>query len=143
MNQTAFAFIKAREGCKLTAYRDSGGVWTVGYGATGPDIVEGTVWTQQKADTDLATRVGHIGNIVATKTATAYLSDQQTAALISFAYNVGLGAFGGSTLLKYVIARNWIAAAKQFIAWDKDGGNEVQGLLKRRFYEGAMFLEGC
>jgi len=46
--------IAAEEGCRLEAYRDTLGVWTIGYGHTGPAIVEGVTWTQQQADDQLA-----------------------------------------------------------------------------------------
>lgn len=143
MNQIALDFIKARESCRLTAYLDSGGVPTVGWGATGPGIVAGTVWTQAEADQDLIRRVGNVETVISMKTAQLRLTAQQAAALISFAYNVGLGAFSGSTLLKYVLSQEWTLAAKEFEKWDRAGGVESRGLLKRRYYEAALFLEGC
>lgn len=142
MNEIALAFIKAREGCRLTSYQDSGGRWTVGYGATGPDITEGVIWTQEHADADLAKRVANIETVVSMKTAGMRLSERQAAALISFAYNAGLAAFGGSIVLQCVMHGEWIAAAKDFLEWDHVAGAESQGLLKRRLEEAALFLEG-
>jgi lysozyme len=143
MNQIALDFIKARERCRLTAYRDSGGVWTVGYGATGPGIAQGTRWTQEQADADLERRVAALATSVSVRTASALLTPQQTAALISFAYNVGVTAFGSSHVLAFALAKNWIAAVKALLTWDHVNGVESQGLLKRRLYEAALFLEGA
>lgn len=54
----ALSLAKASEGCRLTAYWDAfGQVWTVGWGATGPDVREGTVWSQQHADARLLQRL--------------------------------------------------------------------------------------
>jgi len=142
MNQIALDFIKARESCRLQAYQDSGGTWTIGWGSTGNGITEGTVWTQAQADTDLQKRVTNVETVVSMKTSAVKLSVQQAAACISLAYNIGLGAFGGSTLLAKILERDWMGAAKEFPKWDRVGTAEVKGLLKRRFYEGALFLEG-
>lgn len=143
MNQTAVAFIKAHEDCRLTAYRDQGGVWTVGYGATGPRIGAGTVWTQAEADADLQSRLAILASSVGMKTQPLRLTEQQSAALMSFAYNAGLGAFGSSHVLQFVLARDWLNAAKALLQWDHVAGVESLGLLKRRMAEGALFLDGC
>jgi lysozyme len=142
MNQIALDFIKARETCRLAAYRDSGGTWTVGWGATGARIGPSTMWTQEQADADLARRVAALEASVSVRTVPARLTRQQTAALVSFAYNVGLAAFAGSHVLAFVLAKNWLAAAKALLTWDHVNGVESQGLLKRRLYEAALFLEG-
>jgi lysozyme len=142
-SQVALAFIKARESCRLAAYQDSGGIWTIGYGCTGPDVGPGAVWSQQAADDALARRVAALENAVALRTARASLSVQQSAALVSFAYNVGPTAFAGSHVLAFVLARNWIAAVKALLTWDHVNGVESQGLLKRRLEEAALFLEGA
>lgn len=142
MNQVALDFIKAREKCRLAAYRDPGGVWTIGWGSTGTFIVEGLVWTQEQADADLVRRLAVTETAVSLRTSAAALTRQQTAALISFAYNLGAGELSNSHLLAFVLARNWIAAAKAFLQFDHDKGIELQGLLKRRLEEAALFLEG-
>ena len=76
-------------------------------------------------------------------TACARLTAAQTAALVSFAYNIGLAAFATSHVAAFVRARNWIAAARALLAWDHVDGVESQGLLKRRLEEAALFLEGA
>lgn len=141
MNTIALAFVKAHEGCRLTSYRDSAGVWTIGYGATGSDIVEGLTWTQAQADNRLGIDLSHAANSVR-QLATVKLSDQQSAALISFVFNLGDHALRQSSLLEYVNASEFIAAAKEFPRWDRGGGKELKGLLIRRFEEAALFLKG-
>lgn len=142
MNAIALSFIKARESCRLDAYLDSGGVPTIGWGATGPNIRLGTKWTQDEADLDLANRVGICVRAVQELTLSVRLSEQQEAALASFAYNCGRGALAVSHLLAFTRARNWMAAAKAFLIADHVHGVEIQGLLKRRMEEAALYLEG-
>jgi lysozyme len=142
MNQIALAFIKEKESCELTAYQDGGGVWTIGYGATGPGITKGTVWSQDQADNDLASRLNVIEAALTKKIGQLGLSIQQMAALISLAYNVGVYGVLNSTLLKFVMNRDWLPAARSFISWDKDNGKEIKGLLIRRLQEATIFLQG-
>jgi lysozyme len=126
-------FIKQHEGLRFAPYRDSGGVLTVGWGHTGADVKDGIAWDQdqcEKAFSGLR------------KVLPKALSDQQMAAILSFTFNLGLGAFKGSTLLKLIEQEDWIDAAKEFIRWDHVGTEEVKGLLIRRFDEAALFLRG-
>src|SRR5437016_6082480 len=142
MNQVALDFIKARENCKLLAYLDSGGKPTVGWGATGPNIVLGTQWTQAEADADLNARVGKVETSVNIATTPVRLSRQQEAALICLAYNIGEYAFSQSHVAAFVKAGNWIAAVKAWLGFDHVSGVELRGLLKRRLEEAVLFLEG-
>ena len=143
MNQVALDFIKAREACRLVAYIPiRGDRPTIGWGATGADIVLGLTWTQAQADADLARRIGVAQLEVILLTARLRPTEQQQAALISFEYNCGEGALKTSHLLQFVLARNWIQAAKAFLQFDHVNGTELQGLLKRRMEEAALFLEG-
>ncbi|HEV2378722.1 MAG TPA: lysozyme [Terriglobia bacterium] len=127
------------EGCKLAAYPDVAGIWTVGYGSTGPDVCEGTVWTQAQAEEHRAVVLGSLQRALPRLT-NRLCTDNQTAALVSFAYNVGLHALAGSTLLRLFNAHDDKGAADQFLRWDRAGGSEVQGLLRRRVVERAVFL---
>jgi len=132
---------KASEGCRLTAYADPepGGIlWTVGYGATGPDITEGTTWTQEQADADLADRLQHC-NAFVTTAVRVRITQMQRAALDDFAYNVGRGAFAGSTLLAALNRGDYQTAADEFLRWNKDDGRVEQGLLIRRANERELF----
>ena len=143
MNQIALDFIKQREQCRLLAYQDSGGRWTVGYGATGPAIGPGTQWTQSEADADLAQKIASVATTVSMRLGgKVRLSPQQEAALLSLGYNIGASALSTSHVMAFVRAKNWLAAAKAFLAWDHVNGIEHQGLFKRRCEEAGLFLDG-
>lgn len=142
---SAISLAKEFEGCKLEAYPDPMYGWkvsTIGYGATGPAIVEGTVWTQEQADADLLYRMKGIGAHV-DMLVTVPISDEQKAALCDLAYNIGLGAFERSTLLVCVNVDHMQGAADQFKVWTKSNGVELPGLVKRRNAERALFTLGA
>ena len=141
MNSIAVDFIKAREGCRLDAYRDSAGVLTCGYGATGSDILPATVWTQELAEARLAADIASC-ELAVKRLVTIPLSEKQQAALISFCFNVGATAFEKSTLLSKLNGSDVLGAAKEFPRWAHAGGCEVKGLLIRRFEEATLFLQG-
>lgn len=138
----ALGLIKQFEGCKLRAYKCPAGRWTCGWGTTGPDVVEGTVWTQAQADARLAQDVEKFlsGVRAAVK---VKASDNEIGALASFAYNVGLGAFRSSTLLRLLNAGDRQGAADQFPRWNKVGGKVLPGLVRRREAERAVFLRAA
>ena len=129
------------EGCKLTAYQDQVGVWTIGYGHTGPDVVAGLTITLEQAQALLARDVSSaatcVNNVVAVE-----LNQLEFDALVDFVFNLGTGAFQGSTLLRDLNAGDFAGAAAQFDAWDHAGGAVVAGLLRRRQAETALFNKG-
>lgn len=138
----ALTLIKKFEGCKLTAYPDpSTGdkPWTIGWGSTGPGIVKGLVWTQGQADKRLAEHVMEFARGVDTALAGAPVTAMQKGALVSFAYNVGVGAMAGSTLLKKHKAADYDGAATQFLLWNKAAGKVMQGLTNRRTAEARVY----
>lgn len=141
MNQFAIDFIKIHECCKLSSYQDSGGVWTIGYGSTGPDIVSGMTWTQAQADFRLELDLQKAESQVI-KLLRRTLSQKALAALDSFIYNLGPGALASSHLLQCVNSGDDIGAAKAFLSWDHVGQSEVKGLLIRRLDEAAIYLRG-
>jgi len=141
MNALALAFVKKHEGCRLEAYRDIGGVWTIGYGCTGPAVKAGLVWSQEEADAQLAAELERAEAALQRHVRVA-LPDHALAALISFVFNLGEGAFAKSLLRQFVNDRNMLAAAKEFIRWDHVGRGEVKGLLVRRLQEALLFLKG-
>lgn len=138
------AFVGKWEGCRLHAYPDpatGGEPWTVGYGATGPDIGPDTVWTQEQADADLADRLTRI-NATVTRAVRVRLSPKQRAALVSFAYNVGTGNLLNSTLLTHLNAGDYDRACGQFGCWIMAAGHVMVGLIRRRAAEAELFAEG-
>jgi lysozyme len=133
--------IQEFEGCKLTAYLCPAGVWTIGWGSTGVGVSKGVVWTQAEADErykkDMAVFKAGVQKLV-----TVPVNKNQLEALASFAYNLGIGALKGSTLLKFLNAGNYQAAANQFLRWDNANGKVLAGLTRRRTAERNLFLKG-
>ena len=129
------------EGCVLTAYQDQVGVWTIGYGHTGPDVQPGLTITEQQAEDLLTGDVGSAASCV-NRVVEIELQQDEFDALTDFVFNLGAGAFEGSTLLRELNAGDFAAAAAQFDLWDHAGGAVVAGLLRRRQLESSLFEEG-
>ena len=138
--------LKQWEGLKTKAYKDAGGVWTIGYGHTAaagtPAPRQGMVITASEAESillkDLTQYEAAVENNVNVK-----LNDNQFAALVSFAFNVGINAFKNSTLLKKLNSGNFDAVPVELRKWVKAGGKKVQGLVNRRQAEGYLWMEGA
>lgn len=130
----------------LTAYQDIAGVWTIGYGHTGPDVHEGLTWTIGDALAALADDVAPVLAAVVGWNARHPWGRGQVVAMVSLAYNIGLGGFHGSSVLRYHNAGDFRAAADSFLLWDKahiDGTlRVVPGLLNRRHIERREYLAG-
>jgi GH24 family phage-related lysozyme (muramidase) len=135
----AIILIKQFEGCRLQAYQDQKGVWTVGFGCTGYGIGPTTVWTQEEAEQALMTRLEAIGRLIQAKVV-PILGQSQLDALCSLIYNIGMQAFTGSTLLRCLNKRDFKGASNQFLAWDHIGGTVSEGLLRRREAEKTLFM---
>jgi lysozyme len=133
---------KRRPDGSFEAYPDpgSGGdPWTIGWGSTGPDIKPGVVWTQAQCDARFAEHVAEFGTGVAAAIGDAATTQNQFDAMVSFAYNVGLGNFGSSTLLRKHKAGDYAGAAAEFAKWNKAAGKVLPGLVKRRAAEAALY----
>lgn len=128
------------EGCRLTAYQDQVGVWTIGYGHTGPEVCAGLTVTLEQASALLQKDVSNAAEFV-NKAVMVALTQEEFDALVDFVFNLGAGAFAKSTLLRMLNAGDYAAAAAQFAAWDRAGGVVVAGLLRRRQAETALFNE--
>ena len=137
LSSTGLAFIKSFEGLRNTAYRDSGGVLTIGYGHTG-GVQPGDTCTEAQASTWLTGDVTGAERAVNCHVSVP-LTQNQFDALVSFAYNVGGGAFINSTLLRLINAGDFDAAAQQFPTWDHIEGVEIAGLERRRAAEAQLF----
>lgn len=133
-------FITDSEGCKLTAYQDGGGVWTIGYGHTGPEVHAGLAWVQKQAEDALKDDL-YNSYLAVRKYTSGTITDNQAASLISFTFNLGSHALATSTLLTKVKTNDLTGAAKEFIKWDHDNGKEVKGLLNRRLREALLYLQ--
>ncbi len=142
MNEAGLALIRAFEGLRTTAYRDAVGIWTVGYGHTSaagpPDVKAGLKITAREAESILSRDVANFARGIAAEV-TALLTDDQFSALVCFAYNVGLGNFRSSSVLKAVNAGDFAAVPRRLQLWVKAGGKTQGGLVKRRAAEAALF----
>ena len=134
-----FALIKSFEQCRLTAYADSAGVPTIGWGHTSPTVRLGDTCTQAQADAWLAADLQTAIKAVVAHTDVP-LTQNQFDALVAFTFNVGIGAAMGSTLFKLVNGGHSAEAAGEFVKWDHAGGQVVEGLLRRREAERELFL---
>lgn len=134
--------IQSFEKCVLTAYADQGGVWTIGWGHTGPEAFAGATCTQSQADTwfqhDTAKAVAAVN-----ATVTRPINQNEFDALVAFTFNAGVTAEAHSTLLRYVDAGNMSAAAAEFPKWNHVNGVVSNGLARRRAAEQALFLEAA
>ena len=137
------AMIKQFEGCKLTAYQDSVGVWTIGYGWTKPvdgkPIRAGMTIKQETAERLLKTGLVSYENDVS-RLVKVDLTQGQFDALVSFTYNLGARSLSTSTLLRKLNAGDYAGAADEFLRWNKAGGKVLNGLTRRREAERALFL---
>lgn len=105
-----------REGVRLKAYKDTKGIWTIGVGHTGPEVVQGLTWTKEKAQEVFVKDVSWAEDAV-NKYVTVPLTQNQFDALVSFTFNVGEFAFKRSTLVKKLNVGDYEAAAKEFDKW--------------------------
>ncbi|MDY0424939.1 lysozyme [Enterobacter rongchengensis] len=137
------AMIKQFEGCKLTAYQDSVGVWTIGYGWTKPvdgkPIRAGMTIKQETAERLLKTGLVSYESDVS-RLVKVGLTQGQFDALVSFTYNLGARSLATSNLLRKLNAGDYAGAADEFLRWNKAGGKVLNGLTRRREAERALFL---
>lgn len=142
------ALLHEGEGCRLLAYLDTGGVWTIGWGTTryppwhleGRRVRQGDMCTPEQADLffrhDLAATEDAVDALTVDTIAPAHFD-----ALVSFAYNVGVSAYRGSTLRRLVNAHPAEPSIRyQFMRWHYDNGQPVRGLWNRRHREADHYF---
>ena len=149
--ETLATHLKEFEGLRLRAYDDLhpqrkiydtsqiAGTLTIGFGHTGAGVYPGAIITEAEALKLLSVDVEKFASGVA-RYVEVPLSDNERAALVSFAYNVGLGNFRRSTLLKKLNRNDRQGAAAEFPKWRKSKGRVLRGLIRRRAAERALFL---
>lgn len=137
LSERGLSLLKQFEGLRLVAYRDGGGVPTIGYGHTA-GVRMGQTITEAQAETflraDVAATVCAVSGMVKVP-----VSQEQFDALVSFAFNLGANALMHSTLLKKLNAGDYDDAADEFLHWDHDNGQQVAGLTLRRTAERQLF----
>jgi lysozyme len=142
MTEEGLALIRRFEGFRGEAYRCPAGVWTIGYGHTSqagpPRVTPGMRMSEAEAEAVLARDVQEFARAV-TAALRRDVSPQQFSALVSFAYNVGAGAFTRSSVLKAVNEGDMEAVPARLRLWVKADGRTLQGLVRRREAEAALF----
>lgn len=129
------------EGFRDTAYQDSKGVWTIGYGHT-RGVHHGMTCTQADADKWLLEDVAEAANAVNLYVKPG-VTQEEFDALVDFTFNVGITAFRTSTLLSKFNDNDVQGAIDEFEKWDMSGGKVIAGLLRRRNAERALFTLGA
>jgi len=138
-SEQGLSLIKKFEGLRLEAYLCPAGVWTIGYGHT-HKVYKGKKITKEEAEKllkeDLQIFESAICDVVKVP-----LNQNQFDGIVSFVYNVGIGAFRTSTMLKFINANHFPLAAGQFDRWIYSKGKKLEGLVKRRKEEKELFLK--
>lgn len=120
----------------------SGTPWTIFWGHTGPDVHAGMTGTQDEADAQLLLDM-QVAEANVRKVVTIELTQEEFIALCDLAFNIGCGAFDTSTLLRLLNSGDTQGAIDQFKVWNKAGGEVLEGLVKRRDAEQALFTLGA
>ncbi|WIA56030.1 lysozyme [Sphingobium sp. WTD-1] len=142
-SRNGLGLIRQFEGCKLSAYLCPAKVPTIGWGFTtwnGKKVQLGQKITQAEADAVLLKEYDAYEEKVRALVKVPVTANQ-LGALVCFAFNVGVGALGSSTLLKMLNSGNYAGAAGQFARWNKAGGKVLNGLTKRRAAEASLFVK--
>jgi len=136
--------LKESEGLELTAYRDTGGVLTIGWGHTGPDVLPGMQISMDTAEIILANDLIECYECIENYVDVP-LSQGQYDAITDFIFNLGCGAFKSSTLLRLLNQGDYDGARKQFPRWchGKVGGKlvKLEALVIRRAKEAQLFAQ--
>lgn len=145
ISKNCVQLLKHYEGCRLEAYKCSAGIWTIGYGNTfhadGRPVKQRDKITQDEAEQLLPIILKKFAQAVFKRT--ARMEQHEFDALVCFTYNVGIGAFEGSTMLKKI--RKDLPAAEiaaEFQKWNKAKGKVLNGLVKRRAAEAWLYEKG-
>lgn len=137
-SDAGLALTRQFEGLRLEAYQDCAGVWTIGYGHTGADVISSKRISEFEAEAllrgDVKTAVACVNRVV-----TVPIRQNHFDALVDFCFNVGVQAFTRSSLLLTLNRGRFEEAAAEFGKWVHAAGKVMPGLAKRRAAEAAMF----
>ncbi|WP_336141815.1 lysozyme [Acinetobacter sp. 102] len=144
ISDNGYAIIRDAEGFRSTAYLDTGGVWTIGFGTikypNGTSVKKGDTCTRNEAEQWLKNDCVWVDACL-DKNVKVNLNQNQFDALASFVYNIGETAFVKSTMLTLINQNSLTSAASQFDRWVFDNGKRIQGLVNRRAREKSLFLK--
>lgn len=139
INKEGIELLKQFEGFRDKAYQDIVGVWTIGYGFT-KGVEPGDTMSRKEAEVRLKEELsGYIDGVL--KACSVQPNENQLAAMVVFAFNIGLGGFKKSTVCKAHNRGDVNAAARAFAMWNKAGGKVVGGLTRRRSAEAALYMK--
>lgn len=141
--------VKPFEGCAkvlpsgdVKAYPDpgtGGAPWTIGYGSTGPGIGPDTVWTMEQCEKALDEHLEYFYAGVMKMCPGLWTElPRRQAAVVSWAYNCGLGNLRVSTFRKRINEKDWDGAAQESLKWNKAAGRVLRGLTRRREAEAEL-----
>lgn len=138
LSKNGYKLLKQFEGCRLKAYKDIVGIWTIGYGFT-KGVKEGDVTTQAQCDARLVEELREYEDAVR-KALIASYSQNEFDAIVLLTWNIGIAGMARSSVVKAHNRLDNQAAARAFGLWNKAGGKEVVGLTRRRASEAALYL---
>jgi lysozyme len=137
----AIELIKKYEGCRLEAYKDFAGKWTVGYGHTGKDVCDGLRIDEFQAIGLLSGDLLEANAQLNFELGPIKVNENQRAALLSFVFNLGIGALKRSTLFQLIKSNaKPVSVALEFAKWCKSNDVVLPGLVKRRAEETILYL---
>ncbi len=144
-SEVGIQLIKRFEGCKLKPYLCPAKFWTVGYGhvlGNGATLAEADnrTFTKEEVDVLLRTDLARFERGVL-RYCTVHLTQSQFDALVSWAYNLGLGTLQRSTMRQKILRQDGEAASKELLKYDKVGGKAIKGLTRRRQAEYRLFTQ--
>lgn len=148
INPATLDLIKSFEGLYLEAYQCPAGIWTIGYGHTGIRHNDGTVFKGRTLKDEAEAlallaqdlQVFELGvKKLLLPRAAENMNENMFGALVSFAFNCGLGNLQKSTLLQRINSRDFWAAANEFSKWNRANGKVLRGLTRRRHAETCLF----
>ena len=137
ISEDGLELIKKFEGCETSAYQDSVGVWTIGFGHT-KDVEEGQTCSIEDAESMLADEMdeyeGYINDMVRVD-----LQQHEFDSLVAWVYNLGPTNLGESTMLKVLNGGQFDRVPNEMNRWTRAGGEILEGLVRRRQAESLMF----
>jgi lysozyme len=137
ISEEGLSLIKRFEGCRLEAYKCSGGVWTIGYGHT-ENVKEGDTITQDKADKLLKSDIAQF-EVYVNYSVMVEVNQSQFDALVAWTFNLGPGNLRESTLLKVLNNQDYTSVPREIKRWNKAGGKTLDCLIRRREAESLLF----
>ena len=134
------ALIKKFEGLRLTSYLCPRGIPTIGFGHTGPDVRLGMTINEREAEQYLAGDLMRFEHGVEEAVSGVSTSDEQFTAMVCLAYNIGMGRFRKSSVLKFHRQGKKLSAANSFLLWVFVNKRRTLGLVRRRNAERSLYV---